>query len=112
MSKTVLENMDFDYDSALTVLGDARSKRSKISLSKRFFDTLRKVNGSLPPSSFNTNLDIVIPHASLRDDSCSNELLRQHVSQDFLQLQGRVAKCATGNGNCLFNSVSVALIGK
>src|SRR5271155_3451636 len=102
--------MSYDYSVALKVLRDARRKRGKISLTKKFYDTLKVINQTLPMCLFYTNLTLVQPHEFICDDSYSNELLKLHVTGDISQ--GRVAKTVTGNGNCLFNSASVALIGK
>ena len=102
--------MSYDYSAALTVFRDARRKKGKIIVTKSFFDTLNVVNKALPLPVFHTNLIVVQPHISICDDVYSNELLRQHVRHDIAH--GRVAKTVTGNGNCLFNAASVALIGK
>ena len=102
--------MSYDYSAALTVFRDARRKRGKNIVTKKFFDALKVVNETLPLSLFHANLIVVQPHAFICDDVYSNELLRQHVHQDISH--GRVAKTVTGNGNCLFNAASVALIGK
>ena len=100
--------MSYDYTAALTVLRDARRKRGKIIVTKKFFDTLKVANQALPLPSFYTDLIVAQPYACVCDDKYSNELLR-HVHQDIAH--GRVAKTVTGNGNCLFNAASVALIG-
>src|SRR5271169_2595204 len=103
--------MSYQYRAALTVIRDARKKRGKITLTKKFFDTLRVVNQALPASSFCDTLNMIHPHLAVSDDIISNELLRQHVDREIEQ--DRVAKTGRrGNGNCLFNSTSVALIGK
>ena len=102
--------MSYDYRAALTVIRDARKKRGKVTLTKKFFDTLRVINHALPASSFNGSLNMIQPHSAVSDDIISNELLRQHVGREIAQ--DRVAKTVRGNGNCRFNSTSVALIGK
>ena len=102
--------MSYDYSAALTSLRDARRKRGKIIVTKKFFDTLKVVNQALPLSSFYKDFTVVQTYACICDDKYSNELLRHHVHGDIAH--GRVAKTVTGNGNCLFNAVSVALIGK
>lgn len=100
----------YDYSVALTVIRDARKKRGKVSLTKKFFDTLKVVNREIPASSFYDILHQVQPHSAFGYDYISNELLRQHISREIGR--GRVAKSVKSDGNCLFNSVSVALIGK
>ena len=102
--------MSYDYSAALTSLRDARRKRGKIIVTKKFFDTLKVVNQTLPLSSFYKDFTVVPPYACICHDKYSNELLREHVHGDIVN--GRVAKTVTGNDNCLFNAVSVALIGK
>lgn len=99
--------MNFDYTASLSRVRDARNKRSRVNITKKFFDTLRRENIQLP--MFDVNKSLVNSYASLRDDSYSNELLRSHAPND--SVRQLVAKSVNGNGNCLFNSASVALIG-
>ena len=100
--------MSFDYSAVLIVLRDARKKRGKTFLTKKFFDTLRVVNSALPLSI--SQLVLTHPYEAIPDHKYSNDLLELHVSLDIRR--GRVAKTVTGNGNCLFNSASIALVGK
>ena len=94
---------------------DSRNKRSKVNIiTKRFFDTLKRENKSLP--MFDANRSLVRPYASLHDDRYSNEMLKRHAPNDGADvadngIRGLVAKSVNGNGNCLFNSASVILIG-
>lgn len=97
--------MSFDYAASLTRVRDARNKRSRVSITKRFIETLRREHRSLP--MFNVHSEMQKQHSSLSDDYYSNQLLRMHGSNEASR--GRVAKRV--NGNCLFNSASVALIG-
>ena len=99
--------MAYDYFQSLRCIRDARNKRSRGNLSKKFFDTLRQENVKLP--SFNRNIGLVRPYSLTPDDVYSNSILNEQV---HLARDGMVAKSVTGNGNCLFNAVSLALIGK
>ena len=101
--------MSFDYSAALTRLRDARNKRSRASISKRFIEALRREHRDL--SVFDADRIMKQPHSSVQNDRYSNELLRDNAPRN-VALQGLVAKSVNGNGNCLFNSASVALIGK
>ena len=102
--------MNFDFSDALRRIRDARSKRKKVSDTKKFFDTLRHINIAMPVFDANKFSGGSQLYVSARDDDYSNALLQEHGPLDTVQ--GRVAKMVTGNGNCLFNSASLALIGK
>ena len=99
--------MNFDYAASLTRVRDARNKRSRVNITKKFIETLRRENRSLP--MFDVYREMQQQHSSVSDDCYSNQLLRMHCSNEASR--GRVAKRVNGNGNCLFNSASVALIG-
>jgi hypothetical protein len=101
--------MDIVYKTALDMIRDARKKRGKISFTAKFFDTLKKVNRLLP--SFNTSYKPLRRAPPLVDDDIySTELMRAHAP--WAVVRGRVAKWVNANGNCLFNAISLALIGK
>lgn len=100
--------MSFDYGSALDRIRDARSKRGKVCFTKKFIDTLKKVNRVLP--MFNSRVQLLQPYSETEDDRYSNYLLAQHCRPDLAQ--ALVAKRVTGNGNCVFNSASLSLTGK
>ena len=99
--------MSFDYSSALARVSDARSKRSRAKITKKFIDTLRCENRDMP--MFDADKLMNQPHSAVKDDCYSNELLRRHAPN--FDVQGLVAKYATGDGNCLFNATSTSLIG-
>jgi len=100
--------MSFDYSESLGRLRDARTKRKRVSLPKRFFEVTREVIKAMP--CLNTYAAELHEYADVENDHYSNELLRAHAPSELSQR--RLAKRVTGNGNCLFNSVSVALTGK
>ena len=97
--------MSFDYKAALTCLRDARSKRGRNIFTKRFIDAVRVINREVP--MFDVNAPMIQSYSSTITDIYSNELLQQHGPAG----QG-VAKQVSADGNCLFNAVSVALVGK
>ena len=85
--------MSFDYAASLTRVRDARNKRSRVSITKRFIETLGREH------RFNVHSEMQKQHSSLSDDYYSNQLLRMHGSNKASR--GRVAKRVNGNGNCL-----------
>ena len=95
------------YKTSLLALSSARKKRGKISLTKKFFNILKIVNQALP--EFDANQSVLQPYTNTADDEYSNTLLKDYSPTEAGR--GRVAKHVSGNGNCLFNSASVALIG-
>jgi len=97
--------MSFDYSKSLACISAARSKRGRISNTKKFFDTLAKENRIIP--SFDS--DRSIAGENITDDLYSESLLKDYGPLDAGR--GRKPKMATGNDNCLFNAASVALIG-
>ena len=102
--------MSFDYFAALNQVrdGDARSKRGRGDISRKFIEALKREHRYLP--MFDTDRAINQEFSCLQDDRTSNELWISHAQNNFSQRL--VAKCVNGNGNCLFNATSVALIGK
>ena len=94
------------YKAALTCLRDSRSKRGRNIMTKKFIDAVRIINRDMP--MFDASLTTASSSFTSRTtDIYSNELLKKH------SLTGHgVAKEVTGDGNCLFNAVSVALVGK
>jgi hypothetical protein len=96
----------YDFTIALTRMRDSRSKRGS-TITKKFISTIHRKNIALPSSIFNDALLLSQPLRAA-DDDYSNYLLQVHGPA----LVGRVAKQVTSNGNCLFNSASVAIIGK
>jgi hypothetical protein len=97
-------SQQYDYGGALKLMRDARAKRGT-SMTRRFIDTVRKITLSLP--MYDICPKIVKEYNLTADDDYSNALLRKHGPFEA----GRVAKYVNGNGNCLFNSVSLWLIG-
>ena len=97
----------YDYANALGRLRDARCKRG-VRPTKKLIEAVSKVNRSIPP--FNEAVVMVQPHSATPDDTYSTLLLKDRGPADVAR--ERVAKLVRGNGNCLFNSASVALTGK
>ena len=94
------------YKAALICLRDSRSKRGRNIVTKKFIDAVKVVNRDMP--MFDASLTTASSSiASQTTDLYSNELLKKHS----LTRHG-VAKEVKGDGNCLFNAVSVALVGK
>ena len=81
--------MNTDYRAALDLLRDARKKRGKKTLTKKFFDRLRVINRDLPPFAHTQTVLNIHASNSLADDAYSNELLR---SQGHDYGEGRIAK--------------------
>jgi len=100
-----MKKMNFDYFNSLARISAARSKRSRSCITKRFFDTLRRENSEIP--EFEMDRLLVSDHIS--DDLYSDRLLSEFGPHEVGHR--RRAKKVTGNGNCLFNAASVALIG-
>ena len=100
---------DYDYRGSLCLLRDARKKRGKVELTKKFFDTLKKVNRELPTFAVWSDLPLASTIAA-KEDVYSNQVLREHAPG--VAGGRRVAKLVSGNGNCLFNSASLSLIGR
>ena len=98
-------SLQYDYSGALHLMRNARAKRGT-SMTKKFIDTVRKVNISLP--TYDTSPEMVKEYRFTANDDYSNALLEEFGPCEA----GRVAKFVNGNGNCLFNSVSLSLIGK
>ena len=94
--------MSFSYKAALVCLRDARSKRGRNIVTKKFIDTLKVINRELP--MFDVNTPVIDNYSQITDDY-STQLLQQG-------LVAGVAKQVSADGNCLFNAVSVALISK
>jgi len=65
-----------DYSKLLERMRDARSKRSKSIITKKFFDTVRQENGAL--SWFDANLSLVRPYTSLADGVYTTVILTMH----------------------------------
>lgn len=99
--------MSFDFRTMLDRIRHARGKRKKHVCTKKFFDVLRQATIDRP--SFN------VPAAAIQisncDDDYSQELLDTFAPASISN-KSLVAKYVNGNGNCLFNAVSVTLIGK
>ena len=96
-------NSQFDFTSSLRRIQDARAKRGT-KVTRKLINALSRENHDMP--SFNHH--VMILNADVPDDDYSNELLTRHGTL----FEERVAKWVTPNGNCLFNSASVALAGK
>ena len=105
----IILNMSDIYSTSLMLLRDARKKRGKIELTKKFFDTLKCVNQVIPMNRFHEVIQTQQQHETRDDDAYSNKLLMEHSPLDAVP--GHCAKVVSSNGNCLFNSASVALIG-
>lgn len=102
--------MSFDYRRSLGSLRDARKKRGKIELTKKFFDALTITNREMP--FYVPPTQLLHPYASIEDDTYAAMLLLTYGQRELIDDEGLRAKRATGNGNCLFNAVSLALIGR
>jgi hypothetical protein len=92
------------------MLRDSRKKRGQKDLTKKFFDSLKSIDQVLPMNGFSSHITMVQPHSTIENDGYSNQLLHLHASPGAAT--GRIAKRVSANGNCLFNSASVALIGE
>ena len=101
--------MDYDYLGALGLLRDARCKRKNSIVTAKFIEAVRRVNKSLPMLDDHVDLSCSLAE-EIEDDCYSTALLRKFGPHESSVLN-RVAKCVQGNGNCLFNSVSVILTG-
>jgi len=86
----------------------ARGKRKTITT--KFIQTLSRENRSMPSFSIPLPATPVQQQVILQDDPYSDRLLIEYGPLEATV--GHAAKFVTGNGNCLFNSASVALIGK
>ena len=96
----------YDYVTSLECIKKARSKKGYIS--RKFIQILNRENIAMP--NFNADVTMCRSHEHVPDDVYSQLLLMQHGP--LQATVDRAPKFVSGNGNCLFNSASVALIGR
>jgi len=99
--------MSFNYHRVLQQIRDARGKSKKGT--KKFIAALNRIDQAMP-NYCNTDFFSRDQNLAHQDDLYSEGLLMRYGPLE--EAVGRAAKLVTGNGNCLFNSASVALIGK
>ena len=103
--------MPYPYAAALSCISSARNKRGRNGATDRLFTVVRGVHQQLPAYKL-VSLDddeLARRHASIQDDITSTTILRQFGPMS--EVRGCVPKRVNGDGNCLFNAASVALIG-
>ena len=94
----------YDYGKALRRL---KNNRSKVGYepTKKYIAALSKICSGMPYASFDDDYRVI--HTELLDDVNSNSLLSLFGPIH----DGRIAKSVTKDGNCLFNSASLAMKG-
>ena len=103
--------MTYDYVSSLSRISSARNKRGRNAATTRLFETVTEIQKELPAFKLLTFNDdnVAQRQALLQDDLISITLLETygpfHVAREWIPKQVK------GDGNCLFNSASVGLIG-
>ena len=98
---------EYDYCRCLREIKNAFGKRGG-GVTKKLLKVLGTENAAMPLFKC---INVIGDRPNNQTDGYSTSILQQYGPVELRQ-QGRVALAVNGDGNCLFNSVSVALIGE